>query len=107
MSLLMKLAPAALLSALLMTPASAAPVAPQAIDTASSIIQVQYGRHHDGRNHRSNRHNNMHRGPHRHGHWVPGHRYRSAPPGWRRYGARPGDWQRRGCIMAGPVWFCP
>ena len=39
--------------------------------------------------------------------YVPGSRYRNPPPGWRRYGARPGDWRTRGCVMAGPIWFCP
>lgn len=48
----------------------------------------------------------MHRPPPRH-RYVPGRRYHSPPPGWRRYGARPGDWRTRGCVMAGPIWFCP
>ena len=39
--------------------------------------------------------------------YVPGRRYKSAPRGYRRYGSRPHDWQRRGCIIVGPVWFCP
>ena len=40
-------------------------------------------------------------------HFSPGARYRNAPAGWRRYGARPGDWRTRGCVMVGPLWFCP
>lgn len=36
-----------------------------------------------------------------------GHRYRRAPAGWRRYSARPYGWQTRGCVIVGPVWFCP
>jgi hypothetical protein len=36
-----------------------------------------------------------------------GGRYRNAPRGWRRYDRRPGDWRTRGCIIVGPVWFCP
>lgn len=36
-----------------------------------------------------------------------GYRYRSAPAGWRRYDARPYDWQTRGCVIVGPIWFCP
>jgi hypothetical protein len=32
--------------------------------------------------------------------------YRSPPRGYRRYSSRPRDWQRRGCILIGPVWFC-
>ncbi len=33
-------------------------------------------------------------------------RYRSPPPGYRRYSSRPRDWERRGCMQIGPVWFC-
>lgn len=36
-----------------------------------------------------------------------GHRYYGGPPGWRRYGYRPDNWGRRGCILIGPYWFCP
>jgi hypothetical protein len=36
-----------------------------------------------------------------------GGRYRHAPRGWHRYSYRPGDWDARGCIVVGPVWFCP
>lgn len=33
--------------------------------------------------------------------------YRRAPRGWRSYSYRPYGWQRRGCIIVGPVWYCP
>lgn len=36
-----------------------------------------------------------------------GHRYDHPPRGWRRYDRRPSFWQTRGCIVVGPVWFCP
>ena len=39
--------------------------------------------------------------------WVPGRRYDAPPPRWRRYGGRPRDWRSRGCVIVGPVWFCP
>jgi hypothetical protein len=39
--------------------------------------------------------------------YVPGRRYHSAPHGWHRYHARPRNWSRRGCVIVGPVWFCP
>jgi hypothetical protein len=42
-----------------------------------------------------------------HQRYRAGHRYRSAPRGWHRYDRRPGDWSRRGCVIVGPVWFCP
>jgi hypothetical protein len=40
-------------------------------------------------------------------HYRPGHRYDRAPGHWHRYHSRPHDWRRRGCIIVGPVWFCP
>lgn len=39
--------------------------------------------------------------------YAPGARLRNAPPGYRRHGARPGNWRTRGCVMVGPIWFCP
>lgn len=43
-----------------------------------------------------------------HGHnYRPGGRYSKAPPGWRRHSHRPSYWQSRGCVVVGPVWFCP
>ena len=36
-------------------------------------------------------------------HWRRHH----APPGWRRYSTRPWNYRTRGCVMFGPVWFCP
>jgi Ni/Co efflux regulator RcnB len=37
----------------------------------------------------------------------PGRRYDRAPPNWRRYQYRPRDWRTRGCVIVGPIWFCP
>jgi hypothetical protein len=32
------------------------------------------------------------------------YRYKS----WRRYSYRPyDDWEARGCVIVGPVWYCP
>jgi len=39
--------------------------------------------------------------------YAPGTRLRAAPYGWRRYSARPYYWRTRGCVMVGPLWFCP
>jgi hypothetical protein len=75
---------------LAMPAASAAPVQPMPQLGNSSIILAQYGDH---RGHRQR--------------YAPGRRYRSAPQGWHRYSRRPGDWRTRGCMLAGPVWFCP
>jgi hypothetical protein len=86
------LAPALLLSALALSPASAAQVAPlsAAPSVESPLIQVQYNRdHRDEPRYRA------------------GQRYRTAPHGWHRYDRRPSDWSRRRCGQVGPVWFCP
>jgi len=66
-----------------------------AIDTGAMKVQ-----HRDGRD--SHRHVRR-----RHPAYHPGRRYRSPPRGWRRFDRRPGDWRTRGCIIVGPVWFCP
>lgn len=75
----------------------------------SMIVDVQHRR---GERHRSGPDRRYrkpppraHRGPPQR--YRPGGRYNRPPPGWRRYGGRPGNWQRRGCVMVGPVWFCP
>ena len=90
------LAPAIFASFFAIAPASAMPMSPTTgLDRAdaSSIVHVRGGHH----------------GNHHHAKPVyrPGGRYSSAPRGYRRYGARPHDWQARRCVMVGPVWFCP
>lgn len=45
-------------------------------------------------------HNNRHR-------YTPGGRYERAPNHWHRHGSRPRDWRTRGCVMVGPIWWCP
>jgi Ni/Co efflux regulator RcnB len=67
---------------------------------ASGITLIQ-----DGRSQR--RDNDMRRDDDRR-RYTAGRRYQQSPPGWNRHGnRRPGDWRRRGCIMVGPIWFCP
>lgn len=63
-----------------------------------SVIDIQ-----DRRGHRDGRRDGR---PRRH-RFAPGPRHRAAPRGWRRHGRRPHDWRTRGCIVVGPVWFCP
>lgn len=94
------LAAALLFSALAFTPASAAPVAHVngASSTSSSVLPVQY--HRDRNRHRYERDRYRSR-------YRAGHRYRHAPRGWHRYYNRPRSWRNRGCVMVGPVWFCP
>lgn len=137
MSLVSKIAPAFFVSALLAVPASAAPMMPNVLSVDSSVIHVRNdghkhgggkhhhggGKHHGGKHHHGGgKHHGRGHGHHHHGNkwnghryhhhhggrWVAGHRYYAAPPGWRSYGgARPWDWQTRGCILVGPMWFCP
>jgi hypothetical protein len=55
----------------------------------------------------SHKHPHMHGHHHGHGHYRAGYHYKYAPHGWHRYAARPLFWERRGCVMVGPVWYCP
>jgi hypothetical protein len=82
--------PAAIASLVAITSASAAPVSGPAQAKASNesgIVKVQH-------------HTLRHR-------YIAGRKYRSAPRGWHRYDRRPGDWRTRGCIIVGPIWWCP
>jgi hypothetical protein len=92
----MYLAAGLLLSVFAFSPASAAPVLqPTGLTAASPLVLAQYYPH-------------ARRTVRRHTqHYVPGHRYRYAPHGWHRYHARPRNWHTRGCILVGPLWFCP
>ena len=82
-------------AAALPAPAASAPSigAPAQAQTLQLVKMKRHHRHHHWR---------------RHHHWNRPHfnryeRYR----GWRRYHARPYNWHRRGCVMVGPLWFCP
>lgn len=92
--------PAAAATLLMASTAYAAPVSPATTavaQTTNEITQVRDGDRWDRRGYdrRDRRH------------YRSGHRYDHAPHGYRRYGHRPYDWRTRGCIMVGPVWFCP
>ena len=41
-----------------------------------------------------------------HHHHVAKH-YKHAPKGWHRHNHRPIGWYGRGCVMVGPLWYCP
>lgn len=87
-------------------PAQAAGPAPMGVERVDSVLLV---RDRD-RPHRSNRHGrikNIAPGVHHRHNYRAGGRYRSAPHGWHRYHSRPHDWRTRGCIVVGPIWFCP
>lgn len=55
------------------------------------VVQVQHRPRHFGKSPR----------------YRPGARYRQAPRGWHRFHQRPSNWRTRGCVIVGPLWFCP
>lgn len=84
---------AALVGLASLSSAQAAPVTPAAHSSAqtSAVVDVQYKKK-----------------PYKYGHkYRPGGRYKKAPKGWHRHSKRPSYWQTRGCVVVGPVWFCP
>jgi hypothetical protein len=85
-------------------PASAAP-APAGVQRADQVLLVRSDRRHSYK--RRGHIRNLPPGYRRHHHYRPGHHYRYAPHGWHRYHYRPRDWRTRGCIIVGPIWFCP
>jgi hypothetical protein len=99
-------------------PTIAAPVAGAAsshAQTQSGVTHVQQrkydGKHDQGPKNfnqgpkKGPKFDNDHRGP---GHgFRPGSRHSHAPKGWHRHSKRPSYWQTRGCVVVGPVWFCP
>jgi hypothetical protein len=100
------LLPAAVASLLACSAVSAAPVsAPTtsgiAASTSSSVVDVRDHRRAHRGYHRSHRHRGYR------GRYHPGRRYRHAPYGYRRYSSRPYNWRSRGCVIVGPLWFCP
>ncbi len=90
-------------AALLAAPLSSAAAAPagSAAVSAGAMPAIQLVDHRGPR-----RPSHAHR-PAPRPHFRPGGRYRSAPHGWRSYRTRPGDWRTRGCVLVGPLWFCP
>ena len=101
---------AAALSFALISASWALPAAPKAdLPTLnqSDIIQVGKKGHYGGGKHYGGKHYNKHynykyKGPKHYGRYYHGGRY------WgRRYYYRPYNWQALGCIVVGPVWYCP
>jgi Ni/Co efflux regulator RcnB len=116
------LLPTLLLSVMPLAAASAIPAAPaQGFNEAATVpvIQIQNRTHAQPRRHaqpRGHAQPRRHSQPRRHAHpaprvhrhrYAPGRHYRTAPRGWHRYSARPRNWRTRGCIIVGPLWFCP
>jgi hypothetical protein len=99
----------AALSFALISAAWALPAAPKTELPAlsqSDIIHVgkkSHG-HHGGKhyNRKHYKHYNYRGGKHYRGRYYHGGRY------WgRRYYYRPYNWQAWGCVVVGPVWYCP
>lgn len=95
--------PAAIASIVAMSAAPSAwaqpPVAP--ITSLEQLVAPGFIQVDDRRDRRDwrRRSDNRHR-------YTMDRRYDSERSGWHRYSRRPGNWQSRGCVMAGPVWLC-
>ena len=99
--MLRALIPAAIVSILAATSASAAPtVSPLAhrqLLMPADTVQVHYT---------GNRHRHLVYRQGRDRRYTAGRRYDRAPSHYRRYAYRPYNWQSRDCTRVGPVWFC-
>ena len=95
---MLKLTMTAAIATLLMMPSAFALPVQKSSGTDAGLIQhVQHrDQHRDRAQHRDRDHR-----------YEPGSRVRHAPRGWHRHNARPRDWRDRGCILVGPIWFCP
>jgi Ni/Co efflux regulator RcnB len=102
---------AAVLSFALVSAAWALPAAPKTELPAlnqSDIIQVgkkSHGHHHGGKHY--NKHYNKHYKYHGAKHWKGGRYYHGGRYWGHRYYYRPWNWQALGCVVVGPVWYCP
>jgi hypothetical protein len=94
---------AAALSLLMSTAAWAMPHDPAGAQLASDVVKVGkdgHDRNDHGQNHRW--HGNQANRDYDH-RWDDGDdHYRS----WHQYSYRPDDWDERGCVSIGPVWYC-
>ena len=104
----------AALSFVLVSGAWALPVAPKPELPAvnqSEIIQVGkkgHGHYHGGRHYNRHYHGGRHYNRHYHGgkHWR-GRYYHGGRYWGHRYYHRPWNWRALGCVVVGPVWYCP
>ena len=106
--MLKALVPAAIVSILAATSALAAPAASPLAQLKmvmpADIVQVR-DREWDGNRERDGERRGAHRKGRDHN-YTAGRRYDRAPGHYRRHAYRPHDWESRGCILVGPVWFC-
>lgn len=94
-----------LLGAVAASPASAVPAVAKIDGPAAQMSQVEKTQ--IRKNRRANRNRNWNRNRYSRNRFRAGRSYRSAPRGWRRYSSRPYNYRARGCVIIGPVWFCP
>lgn len=104
MKIVAALLAAGLMAGVASVPAKAAPQATQMAitETGGAVEQVQIRTRGINRNRGFNRNRGYNRRN------FSGNRgYRRAPRGWNRYSSRPRNYRSRGCIIIGPVWYCP
>jgi hypothetical protein len=74
------------------------------ISVSTDLLQVKSSKGYKGGGYKSGK---WHGGK-GHGHrYADSHRYKSVPHGWKHYNYRPYRWEHRGCVIIGPVWYCP
>lgn len=78
-------------------------VAAPSLATSSDVVQVKKDWKHNNW-----KHNNWKHGGNWHKYNKNKYSYRRYPPhGWHSYSSRPYGWANRGCIIVGPLWYCP
>ena len=82
-------------AALAFTPS---PATSPKVTISTDVLQVKHKGYNKGKGHANKGHGNR---------YSNAHRYKSAPHGWKHYGYRPYRWAHRGCVVIGPVWYCP
>lgn len=109
--MLKALVPAAIVSILAATSASATPAASPLtqLKAVMPADTVQVQDRDQNRERRGQREGNREGQGVRQGRdhsYTAGRRYDRAPSHYRRHGRRPNDWASRGCILVGRAWFC-
>jgi len=72
---------------------------------SSDVVQVKKDwKHDDDWKHNNWKHSNNWRKYNKNRY---SYRYGHPPYGWHSYSYRPYDWANRGCVIIGPLWYCP
>lgn len=94
----------------LVSAASALPGRMASPDSASSsdLMQVKKDWKKGDWKHNNWKHDNWKKRGNWHKYNKNKYSYRNHPPrGWHSYNYRPYGWANRGCIIVGPLWYCP